>query len=184
MALRTGHGQGAGSPRVEVLPANELPAGVPAPAREQSPSDRGKRGKFARGNTLASAGGRSRAGKTRLATQLGLSSVVSDPTFRQYKTAAEAFKRAQVASLAQSVGAGYVGPGPASIVASASLQLAASRWCFDRGEHQLGSKLANDSRQNLLAAFELVAKEAKAKPRRNPGLEALHAAARGEEPST
>jgi hypothetical protein len=40
------------------------------------------------------------------------------------------------------------------------LQLAASRFAFDRGEPELGSKLANDSRQNLLAAHELCAREA------------------------
>jgi hypothetical protein len=30
MALRTGHGKGAGAPRIEVLPVDELPAGVSA----------------------------------------------------------------------------------------------------------------------------------------------------------
>jgi integrase len=35
MAWREGHGTGAGSPRIEVLPANELPAGVPANAKRQ-----------------------------------------------------------------------------------------------------------------------------------------------------
>lgn len=160
MTLRTGHGTGAGVPRIEVMPADELPAGLPGPARESSPTDRGGGGKFARGNKLASAGGKSRAGKTRLATRLGLSNVLADPTFRQYKGAAEAFRRAQVTRLAATVGGGECGPAPSSIVASAALQLGASRWAFDRGEAELGSKLANDSRQNLLAAHELCAREA------------------------
>jgi hypothetical protein len=67
MALRTGHGTGAGQPRVEVLPVDELPAGVPEGARGESPTDRGEAGRFARGNSLARRGGRARAGKTRLA---------------------------------------------------------------------------------------------------------------------
>lgn len=167
MALRAGHGNGAGMPRVEVLPADELPVGVPELAGPDSPTDRGERGKFARGNKLASKGGKARAGKTRLATKLRLAKVAAKAAFQPYQAAAEAFKTAQVASLARSVGGGYVGPGPASIVASAALQLAASRWYFDRGEHELASKLANDSRQNLLAAHELVAKEAKARPRQS-----------------
>jgi hypothetical protein len=57
MALRTGHGNGAGVPHVEVMPADELPVGVPAEARQESPSDRGKAGRFAPGNSLARAGG-------------------------------------------------------------------------------------------------------------------------------
>lgn len=169
MAVVNGHGNGAGAPRVEVLPADEIPAGVPGPARHDSPNNRGARGKFARGNTLASEGGRSRAGKTRLATRLGLSSVMADPSFAQYKGAAEAFRRAQVTRLASTVGGGECGPAPSSIVASAALQLAASRWAFDRGEPEVGSKLANDSRQNLLAAHELTAKEATARQATAPG---------------
>jgi hypothetical protein len=50
------------------------------------------------------------------------------------------------------------------------LQLAASRWAFDQGAEKndhtfikLGSSLANDSRQNLLAAYELAVREAKAR---------------------
>jgi hypothetical protein len=35
MALRAGHGNGAGSPRVEVLPADELPVGTPESARKR-----------------------------------------------------------------------------------------------------------------------------------------------------
>jgi len=34
VALRNGHGAGKGTPRIEVLPIDELPVGVPAPQRE------------------------------------------------------------------------------------------------------------------------------------------------------
>jgi hypothetical protein len=53
------------------------------------------------------------------------------------------------------------------MVASAALQLAASRFAFEvLGDLELGSKLANDSRQNLLAAHELCAREGKARAAR------------------
>jgi hypothetical protein len=58
------------------------------------------------------------------------------------------------------------------MVASAALQLAWSRYLSDlsaaSGDPELAvtaSRLANDSRQNLLAAHELCAREAQARPR-------------------
>jgi hypothetical protein len=69
-----------------------------------------------------------------------------------------------VTSLARDVGGGVCGTAPSSIIASAALQLAASRFAFEvLGDMVLGSRLANDSRQNLLAAHELVAREAQAR---------------------
>src|SRR5579859_6614330 len=103
MALRTGHGNGAGVPRVEVLPVDELPAGVPADARPESPSDRGESGRFAPGNTLARKGGHARAGKTRLADRLGLRQLPDGSAFAPYKASAVSFRRAQCAALAASV---------------------------------------------------------------------------------
>jgi integrase len=75
MALRSGHGNGAGSPHIEVMPADELPAGVPAEARQESPRDRGERGKFAPGNSLARQGGHAKRGTSRLTSRLGLAMV-------------------------------------------------------------------------------------------------------------
>jgi hypothetical protein len=170
MAIRKGHGTGAGKPRIEVLPVDELPAGVPANARTVSRSDRREGGQFAPGNALARVGGKARAGKTRLADRLGLHPLPEGSTFVPYKSGAVSFRRAQCAALAASVGGGYCGPGPSSMVASAALQLAWSRWFSDRaaetgnGDFALqGAKLANDSRQNLLAAHELCAREAEAR---------------------
>jgi len=67
-----------------------------------------------------------------------------------------------------------VGPAPASIISTAAMQLGASRWAYDRGAETgdasllaQASRLANDSRQNLLAAHELAAREAKARPGEN-----------------
>ena len=47
---------------------------------------------------------------------------------------------------------------------SAALQLAASRFAFEvLSDVALGSRLANDSRQNLLAGYELCARKATAR---------------------
>lgn len=174
MALRTGHGKGKGVPRVEVLPVDELPVGVPVDARAESPQERGERGRFAPGNALARVGGQARKGKTRLADRLGLRKLVEGSEFAPYKASAVSFRRAQCAELARNVGGGYCGPGPSSFVASAALQLAWSRYLSDRAAESgdpelasLASKLANDSRQNLLAAHELCAREAKARPQKD-----------------
>lgn len=77
-----------------------------------------------------------------------------------------------MAQLAATVGGGRIGPGPASVVASAALQMAGSRWLYDLGA-QSGdakalldaSRLSDASRANLLCAHELAAKEAEARPR-------------------
>ena len=80
---------------------------------------------------------------------------------------------------------GEPGPAASSIVASAALQLAASRWAYDAAARKnsrerpallkLASALANDSRQNLLAAHELAVREAQASKSRTNGYEALRA---------
>ena len=165
MSLRAGHGSGGGVPRVEVLPADELPRGVQAPEQAESTGERQGGGRFAPGaSTAQRAGGLAHREQTRLARRLSLGETFADPRFTPYARAARAFRRAQVTRLARDVGGGHCGPAPASIVASAALQLAGSRFAFEvLGELQLGSKLANDSRQNLLAAFELCAREAEAR---------------------
>lgn len=172
VTLRRGHGNGAGVPRIEVMPADELPAGVPDVARRESPTDRGEAGRFAAGNTLARLGGKARRGKTRLAERMGLRGLPEGSAFRPYKAAAVSFRRAQCAELARTVGGGICGPAPSSMVASAALQLAWSRYLADTAAEQgdpdlalTASRLADASRQNLLAAHELCAKEAQARPR-------------------
>ncbi len=175
MALRSGHGTGAGQPRVEVLPPNELPAPVPAAlpvpdgpvARRQNGTVAGS----AAARVLGRKGGLEKAKRVRLIDSLGLRKLADDATFRPYRDAAEEFVSHHLAELAKQAG-GSVGPAPSTMVASAALQLAASRWAFDRGAAEndaglikLGSSLANDSRQNLLAAYELATREAAARPR-------------------
>ena len=72
-------------------------------------------------------GGTRRAGSTALANRLGLAPIASQSAFEPYKRAAQHFRKTHCQELSRSVGGGYCGPGPSSMVASAALQLAASR---------------------------------------------------------
>jgi hypothetical protein len=151
---------------------------VTAPKAEDArPLHRRHDGKIADSDTaraMGKRGGEAKARRVRLVDSLGLSTIAEGSTFAPYRTAAEEFVKAHLSSLATQAG-GDVGTGPSTMVASAGLQLAASRWAFDQAAlsgdpalMKLGSALANDSRQNLLAAYELATREAQAKPRR-PG---------------
>lgn len=185
MTLRNGHGNGAGVPRVEVLPADELPGGVPAGDGYDSRAQRDDQGRFARGNEHAAKGGRARASTTRLARRMGLAELPESAAFAPYRRAAGSFRRFHVSALATTVGGGVCGPGPASIVATAAWQLAASRYLFDqaaltgaREDFALASRLGDASRQSLLAAHELCAREAQGRPRPRPAWLDLLAPAR------
>lgn len=174
MSLGAGHGTGRGAPRIEVSPADELPQPVavaqpvtagPVARRQDGTVDGSEAAK-----ALGALGGRATARRVRLIDSLGLSKVTEQSSFAAYRGAAEEFVAHHLSELAKQAG-GEVGPAPSTMVASAGLQLAALRWAFDRFAEtgdasfiKLGSTLANDSRQNLLAAFELAVREAKARP--------------------
>lgn len=171
MALRSGHGKGAGVPRVEVMPADELPDPVPPPVATTSPQRKGRQNGACwdsdTARELGRLGGLAKARRVRLIDSLGLKKIAENADFKPYRDAAEEFTTHHLAELAKQAG-GSVGPAPSTMVASAALQLAASRWAFDRGAAEndpalikLGSSLANDSRQNLLAAYELAVREAR-----------------------
>ncbi len=111
-------------------------------------------------------------GRKRRTTKVTLGSQLAtdphaDTPWAAYARLAEEFRTHQCKQLAE-VGGGTCGAAASSMVASASLQLAASRWIFDQAAKNLdpalmltASRLANDSRQNLLAAYEMVVREAK-----------------------
>lgn len=124
MALRSGHGTGAGVPRVEVMPADELPSGMPADADADSRTATAEGGRFTRGNRRSVLGGRAKRGKSRLTARLGLASLPDGTAFAPYRRAAATFRRVQCSELAKTVGGGVCGPGPSSVVASAALALA------------------------------------------------------------
>jgi hypothetical protein len=172
MTLRRAHGNGASAlVRAETAPADELPLGVQAPRQGGAGAERRPNGTFAPGaRTAQSAGGKATKGKTRLAAKLGLSRIPKDSAFSEYKKSAATFRRVQCADLARTVGGGVCGPAPSSIVASASLALAWSRYFSDlaaiEGDPELATRamrLADSSRQMLLTAHELAAREAEAR---------------------
>lgn len=171
MTLRTGHGNGAGVPRVETLPADELPDPLPGKAAPLARRRDGTIADSATARALGARGGQAKAQRAALTSALGLAKLEGDAAFAPYRAQGDHWVREHLASLAQQAG-GEVGPGPASIVASAAVQLAASRFFSDRAAasadpalFQLASSLANASRQNLLAAYELAVREAAARPR-------------------
>ncbi len=174
MTLRKGHGAGRDAlVRVETMPADELPLGVQAPAVESAGGERRPDGTFAPGaRTVQSAGGRATRGKSRLAARLGLVGLADDSAVRPYMASASTFRRVQCAELARTVGGGVCGPAPSSMVASAALALAWSRFFSDRAaideDPELAVRairLADSSRQMLLTAHELCAREAEARAR-------------------
>lgn len=170
MALRSphGHNRRTGAPRIEVLPPDELPEGIPADSRPELPTDRGAHGEFAPGNSLAARAGQAKAGKTKLSVRLSFAP--QGEAIAPYRRAAASFRRAQCAELARTVGGGVCGPGPSSVVASAALALAWSRYLSDQaaatGDVETAMRAmraAESSRQHLLAAHELCQREAKAR---------------------
>lgn len=177
MALRSPHGTGAEvsiAPRIEVCSAAKLPAPVPAPADAPRQAD----GRLLPGpatTELARKGARARHHRSRLVRSLGLVELAEDSAFRPYMLAATEFQRHHQAELAKLAG-GMVSAGPSSILGTAALQLAASRYCFDRaaqsGDPDLflqASRLGDASRQSLLAAYELATREAKARQAKQAG---------------
>lgn len=171
MTLRSGHGTGTGVPRIEVLPADELQQPDPSPASsptlawgDMTPEQRHEAAKaWGRRGALV------RASRTRLLGSLGLTVLGAEHDFHGYEKAGEAFAEKHVETLGAMFD-GHVGEGPASIVMTAAIQLAASRFMYDRGKDKgdaklLGeaSKLGDASRQNILASYELQAREAAAR---------------------
>jgi hypothetical protein len=172
---------------VEVVRPDELPEGKPGPARPLA--NRNGAGEFVAGPgtaELARIAGRAAGESRQLAQLLGLWTPPEAHAYAPYARLGREWRDEHMSTLAATVAGGKVGPGPASVVSTAALQMAASRWLFDRGA-ELGdarmltdaSRLANDSRQNLLAAHELAASEAAARPRdsRSPALRAIEARA-------
>lgn len=177
MAWRNGHGSGKGAPRVEVLPVDELPSGVASPGVTMTNGTASAAGAALRGSgdTVAASelgrlGGLAKAARDRglrVLDGLGLRGTPHE-SLAPYLADAEAFALSEIRRLAAEVGGGECGPMPSSMVQSAALELAGSRAAFAAGNTILGSRLATSSRQNLLGAFELCARLAKARPQAKP----------------
>ena len=181
MALRTGHGSGKGSPRIEVMPADELPSAIGSNAVE---THRGTHGHFGPNNPFG-ASKRVRPGK--------LGGVdTSDPRFRPFRNWARRYAGHRRAELAKAHG-GEISAGVGAIVESAALALGDSRFvqmlASETGDVDLFKRAADLgalARQHELAAWELAAREATARAASGPNsIEALRASIRaGRKPTT
>jgi hypothetical protein len=171
MPVHNSHGQ----PRPQAPRHDELPDGLPAPTGSTLTVARRADGTVtpAGAQALGKRGGEAAAARRKLRAQLaeqcGLA-VVGDG-LGDYIDAAIEFATVHTAYLTEHVGGGELGPAPASMVQSAALALAASRAVYSKASetsdaklYAIGARLAESSRQTLLVAHELAAKEAKARP--------------------
>jgi hypothetical protein len=179
--LRTGHGSQRGKIHVEVPPIDELPDPVkPLPGsgpETAGPIERNPDGTVSgseAAKALGKRGGEAKAKRARLIDALGLSKLVEGAKFAPYRTAAEEFTKHHLAELADSAG-GYVGASASSMVASAAIQLGASRYLFDQASESgdpavfmSASKLADSSRQHLIAAYALAVRAAEIRAKNQP----------------
>jgi len=176
MALRTGHGRGAGQPHIEVLPVDEQPAGIPAEARSprpaEAPGSRDASGRFADrqlATELARRGGLARAAKARqlrALTGLGLRGA-TPVSLAPYLDDANQFAESEVARLARECGGGVCPQNAAALVQQAALAMAGSRAAYAEGDSANGAKLGVEVRQNLLGARELTVREAQGRPKQS-----------------
>jgi len=176
MVLRTAHGtaaEGGALLVVETLPADELPEGVPGPARPAA--DRDTSGEFRPGpgtSAIAASGGRARAEAERFRRLLGLVELDDSHAYAPYLRLAREHRDEHAIELGAHIGGGRLSPGVSGIIASASLALAASRYMYDLGAKTCDPRLlgqaammAERSRTALLTAHELAVREAAARPR-------------------
>ena len=141
----------------------------------QPKAGRDAKGLWQKGNDDAVLGGRVKASTRRMAEEMGMDSL-PEP----YGKSAHDFKRAQIRDMRALFGEDNVGRAAASFITSASIQLAWSRVFTDRGDQKsmnLATKLANDSKANIKAAYELCAMERDVRSGRNPAQEATDALA-------
>ena len=109
-------------------------------------------------------GGRALKNRTLLSHKTGLENELALDDFKPYLAQAKAFARATINSFAKNIGGGYISAATASVITTASLQLAASRYQMDKasqtGDADLmgkASRLGDASRANLLSAMDMAA---------------------------
>jgi hypothetical protein len=200
MTLRSGHGTGAGVPRIEVLPADELPKPVTAPvpataaALERRPNGTFTPESARRAGAKGGASPRRRADAKKLAKKFGLGRLIerwkADGEIEKFVTESEAWFVQACEDMSRDVGGGQLSPGVTSMLRSSAYQRAFSAFLYDcatRTAHAwetlaphaipnskprlsprmdlvaTATRLADSSRQNYMAAFEIAAKEAQAR---------------------
>lgn len=176
MAWRKGHGKGAGVPRIEFLPPDELPDPIPDtrpdPAASVVRREDGTVADPASAKALGAKGGQARWRKAQSLRGLGLNKLVEADDFHPYWKVSEHYIKDKLMDLASQAG-GYIGPGPTSMAVSAARYYAASLYYFDLASKMGGaasaalmlqsSRLAETSRIQNMAAYEMAVREAKAR---------------------
>lgn len=184
MAIRTGHGKGTGTPRVEVLPADEQPVGLAAAAGPAAPPERagarrsnGTVADRSLASELGRRGGLARAERSRQLRALRGLGLHGEPpeALRPYLVDADEYAVSEVARLARECGGGTCPPNAAALVQQAALAMAGSRAAYAVGDTVTGARLGAEVRSCLLGARELCVREAQSRPR-TTGLQALRAA--------
>ena len=177
-----------------VSPADELPAGVPEQPEPIARRRNGTVASAEAAKRLGKRGGLARARRRADATAWGatmglgrLLTLTEDSHLAPFVAEGEEWLAAQCVAVARDVGGGELSPGVVSILRGASWSRLFSSYLFDCGTRQsfawqvdeertpkvlprtelllVAQRLADSSRQALLAAHELSAREAKGRPR-------------------
>lgn len=117
---------------------------------------------FAKGNK-ASAGRKPKLAKLGINMRPG-----QDPIYQAALRAAEQYRRVRIREVLNTHG--WISVGVKSLIATSALQIAISRWMMEKAVEEgnmdmvkKASQIANDARQNDIAAFELASREGGAK---------------------
>lgn len=200
MTLRSGHGTGAGVPRIEVLPSDEMPK--PITAEEAAKPDslqRRPNGRFTPESAREAGrrGGRAerkKADAKKLAKKFGLGRLIerwkADDEIEKFITESEQWFVQSCEDMSRDVGGGQLSSGVTSMLRSSAYQRAYANFLYDcasRTAHAwetlaphaipnakprlsprldlvaAATRLADSSRQNYMAAFEIAAREAHAR---------------------
>jgi hypothetical protein len=159
---RNGHGKGAGVPRIEVLPADELPKAQAVGA------DPIATGRDAAGKLRSSAAAKAMAKLPRRSRFLPRK-LACDPRFEPHNRRRLEWQRKRVAEL--QVAHGGVSHGVGAMLNSAAWLYAGGEFAAELAAEaadfelfKVASALTSTARQHELAAWELCAREAHARP--------------------
>lgn len=166
MALRKGHGMGAGVPRIEVLPANEQPT---PPAEAAVPLEAGRDPK---GRVVTTAAARALASLPRRTAFL-TRKLTCDPRFEIHNDRRLDWLRGRRAEYVRATG--QVSRGVGAMLSSAAWLYAAGEFAAERGAEtgevewfKSAGSLTATARQHELGAWELSCRETATRPVENP----------------
>lgn len=161
MTLRRGHGNGVGSPRIEVSPPDEQPFAPPGAAVPV------QSGRDAAGRVRSSAAARALAKLPRRGSVLPRK-LACDPRFEPHNKRRLDWLRARRSELFASTGG--VSHGVGAMLASAAWLYAGAEFAAElgaeKGDHELfkvSATLSATARQHDLAAWELAVRESKSR---------------------